>query len=131
VKVVKAKVDPQNPDAPCVLVPGKPGKYAPGEAVLVKFTPANVVTGCMMDYVPLLGLWRCQVGTLPEGEDPVCICTVADGVGVLNPACYYHLSAPKCPECGPGTDMIEFTTQDDVKLFACSGCACRWREEQV
>jgi len=123
VKTIRVTPDPLNPTAPCVLVGGAFHDYAPGEAVAVLMPGARRITGCVVDWISVLGQWRIQVGPLPEGNDAVCICIP----GTFNENCYYHLSAPHCGDCGPGTDVVEFTLEDGAKRWRCSACEHIWR----
>lgn len=99
-RVLKAVIDPDHPDAPCLLVWGGVGEMVEGETIDVKMPDRTIIPGFVRSWTPsvaspAVGTWVVQIAPLAEGDDRVCTCLPfeVDGRQVLIESvyCVYHM----------------------------------------
>lgn len=100
-RILKARLDPDYPEAPCLLVWGGVSDMSEGETIDVRMPDRVIIPGFVRDWIPSqedgpgVGTWVIQIAPLAEADDQVCTCfTVQDEDGRLvieNPYCVYHM----------------------------------------
>lgn len=94
-RYLKASIDPEHPDAPCMIYQGTVGDFVEGETIDVRMPDRKTVPGFIRAWIPnedtpSRGMWQIQIRPLAEGSDKICQCLPVDGALLESPFCAYH-----------------------------------------